>query len=343
MVSLHQRLRCVLAAPVLLIIVALCGCGSSADSNPKSVNGPADSDSLTSVSVQLNWYPEAEHGGVYQALADGTYEAAGLDVQIRPGGRSTPVAPELDLGRCQFAVTNADDVVQFRKEGSKVVAVLAALQNHPRCILVRKDSGVNKFEQLPGMTLQCQAGRGFLEFMRMKGYLDQVQQVPYHGSISSMIADPKIAIQAYCFAEPLLANQQDVATNQLMVSDLGWNPYSSVLVTTDSVVEESPEMVRKFVAATQIGWQNYFDDPTKGNAAILAANKYGMTAEALEFGVQQMKGLAKNDGDAPVPLGTMTEQRWSTLVNQIDQFDKDRAGRVDAADCFTSEFLPTSP
>jgi len=69
-----------------------------------------------------------------------------------------------------------------------------------------------------------------------------------------MVGDPKIAVQAYLVAEPLLARQQGLEVRTLMLSDLGWNPYSSVLVTTGTVIRESPEMVREFVAATQAGW-----------------------------------------------------------------------------------------
>ena len=100
------------------------------------------------VSIQLNWYPEAEHGGVFQAVADGTYTAAGLNVDIRPGGRATPVAPELSLGRVQFAIANADDVIVYRGQGMDIVAVAAPLQNNPRCILVRQESGVESLNDL---------------------------------------------------------------------------------------------------------------------------------------------------------------------------------------------------
>jgi NitT/TauT family transport system substrate-binding protein len=248
------------------------------------------------------------------------------------------VAPELQLGRVQFAFANADDVVVFRRQGLDIVAVLAAVQNSPRCILVREDSGVESFEQLAGMTLQRQAGRLYLEFMRARGLLDQVQQVPYHGSVSSLVGDPKIAIQAYSFAEPLLARQQGVNVRTLMVSDLGWNPYSSVLVTTGRLIQDQPELVRQFVQATRRGWQNYLTDPTKGNAAILSANQHGMTEEALNFGSSELRTLAMPEPMQLESVGMMTAQRWQTLVQQMDQLSPNEA-KVDPSDCFTTEFL----
>lgn len=315
---------------VTLALLALLMAGCS----PRTVDAPA-----SKVIVQLNWYPEAEHGGLYQAAADGTFDAEPWEVEIRPGGRATPVAPELSLGRVHFAFANADDVVVFRREGVDVVAVLAAMQDSPRCILVREESGAESLEDLAGMTLQRQTGRPFLEFMRAKGILDDVQEVPYHGSVSSLVGDANIAIQAYSFAEPLLAQQQGVRVRSLMVSDLGWNPYSSVLVTTGDLIRREPELVGQFVRAVRRGWQNYLTDPSAGNEAILAANEHGMTAEALDFGSQQMRSLAMPDGTDLASVGQMSLQRWQQLVEQMDALSPEDAGKVKPENCFTTEFL----
>lgn len=318
-------------AVLLICLLFVCGCGRPDVSDEDTAT--------TKVSIQLNWYPEAEHGGVYQAAADGTYLAAGLDVDIRPGGRSTPVAPELSLNRVQFAIANADDVIVFRGQGMDIVAVAAPLQDNPRCILVQQDSGVESLNDLGGMTLQRHPGRPFLLFMESQGVLKDVNQVPYHGSVSSLVADSKIAIQAYSFAEPLLAQQQGVNVNRLMVSDLGWNPYSSCLVTTGQMIRQSPDLVRRVVQATKLGWQHYLMDPAKGNAAILKANDQGMNEAALRFGSQELKPLAIPNKMPIDSVGQMTLDRWQELVEQFRRVDAKAVGDVTAEDCFTDEFL----
>ena len=324
---------------LLLSGIILCGCNPSRESAPSAATDDRAKE-LATVAVQLNWYPESEHAGVYQSAADGTYEKAGMRVEIRPGGGGTQVAPELELGRVQFAFANADDVIVYRRQGLDIVAVLAAMQDSPRCILVREDSGVESFSGLAGMTLQCQTGRPFLKYMRTLGILDQVKQVPYFGSVSSLVTDKSIAIQAYSFAEPLLAEQQGVKVRCLMVSELGWNPYSSVLITTGELIKEHPDLVREFVRATHLGWQNYMADPTLGNQAILAVNEHGMTAEALEFGSTELKALVLPGDMAIEKVGQMSLDRWKQLVEQMDSFDPGSAGMVKPEECFTTEFLP---
>ncbi|MEO1618830.1 MAG: ABC transporter substrate-binding protein [Planctomycetota bacterium] len=326
--SPHSRLMRGLVAAygfVAALSVALTGCSGSAEPDL--------------IRVQLNWYPESEHGGLYQAQASDIYKEAGLNVEIQPGGRATPIGPELEIGRSQFAIANADDVVLFREQGLDVVAVMAAMQNHPRCLLARADSGVASFEDLAGKTLQRQAGRAFVEFIRSKGFLEDVQEVPYHGSIASMIGDPNIVIQAYSCAEPLLAKQQGVDVNVLMVSDLGFNPYSSVLVTSGAMIREQPEVVQQFVSATRQGWRDYLADGDAGNKAILAANEEGMTAEALDFGAQQMRTLAMPDEASSESIGMMTDDRWQKLFEQLTELNLVDAEKVDVADCYTLEFL----
>lgn len=309
--------------------------------NPPTASGGADAPQP--VVIQLNWHAEAEHGGAYAALASGVYERAGLDVEIRPGGPATPVAADLESGRCQFAFANADDVALYRQQGAGVVAVLAAMQDHPRCILVRSDSNITDLTQLSGLTLQRQPGRPFLEFMRRRGLLEGVKEVPYTGSVAGLVTSKDIAIQAYSFAEPLLAEQQGVEVTPLMVSTLGWNPYSSVLVTTDQLIKDDPQLVRKVVQATREGWVQYLNDPAAANELILKANRQGMTAEALAFGARQMPELAMPDGAPPETVGQMSLERWQTLVDQLTELGLVEPENVKAEDCFDAQFLSPLP
>lgn len=329
-----------------ILSLFLVGCTRNSDAS-LSTNTEAGAAGPTLVSIQLNWYPEVEHGGVYQAKTDEKYEAAGIDVEIRPGGRETPVAPELLRGRSQFAITNADDVVLFRAQDADIVAVLAAVQDHPRCLLVRADSGVEGFEDLDGMTLQCQPGRAFLPFLRKRGLLEGVREVPYFNSIATMVNDPKTMVQAYSVAEPLIARQQGLKVRTLMISDLGWNPYSSVLVTTGDLIRNSPELVKKVVKATQAGWVDYLDAPGDANEVILKANGHSMTPEALQFGSEEMRPLvysgARNRDDVSdeqrAELGVMTSERWSRMLEQMSELELIKPGSISPEDCFTNDFL----
>ena len=300
---------------------------------------PACSGSKTAddvIAVQLNWKAESEHGGLYQAEADGLYSESNQNVKIVPGGPGAKIGAELALERCQFAMANADDVVLLRADGIDIVAVMAAMQDHPRCVMVRADSGIKSLKDLAGKTFQ-HGPRPFAEFMRSEGLLKDVKEVPYQGSIAGMVADPNVIIQAYSSSEPLLARQEGLEVDVLMVSELGFNPYSSVLVTSGKLIRENPDRVQKFVTATRQGWRNYLTDPAKGNAGILEANPQ-MTAEALDLGMDELRRLAQPNELPLESVGEMSVDRWEQLVDQLTKLDL-LDTPVAASDCFTLEFL----
>jgi NitT/TauT family transport system substrate-binding protein len=207
---------------------------------------------------------------------------------------------------------------------------------------MRADSGVTSFEDLGkrGMTLQVQQGHAFLEYMRSKGLLAGVKEVPYTGGVALTVHDPKMAQQGYVYSEPLLAAQQGAKITTLMLSDIGFDPYSSVLVTTGKIVREQPDLVRRMVKAAIEGWRRYLADPAATNAHLMKVNSEGLTAEMLDHGVATLRDLCLPDGMPPEQLGTMTAARWDELLAQMTALDPSLASKVKAADCYTLEFLP---
>lgn len=321
---------------LLLLLLISVGC------SPKQPVA-TDGERLQPVTLMLNWYPEAEHGGFYAAKVHGIFERYGLDVDIRAGGPNAPVAQELVMGRVQFAVGNADDVLLFRNEGVPVVALMAPIQNTPRCVLVRANSGVEQLSDLKGFVLQANVGRPFLDYMRSAGLLEGVQVVPYGGSVAKLVTDDKTAIQAYSFSEPFMASQQGVEVRPLMLSDVGYNPYASCLLAEESYVKSHSDIVARMVVACREGWQQYLQDPESTNQAILAKNSQGMTAEALAFGVDELRPLCLPDGLTSEKVGVMSLQRWQQLVDQFVKLKLIDAAKVQADKVFDASFLERMP
>lgn len=323
---------------IAMLGTAVAGCSARRDATP----GPARAGSgRDKVKLLLDWYPEAEHGGYYAALVHGIYEQHGLDVEIVPGGRTSAVAPELVLGRAQFGVGNADGVILARSEESPLVALMAPLQVGPRCIMVRKDSGIESFAGLKEMKLEAQAGQPDIEFLRRGGFLDaSVQVVPYFGSVAQLVAGPGTAQQGYSFSEPFLAAQEGVPVNVLMLSELGWNPYGCCLLSSDTYVAAHGDVARRMVAASIAGWRRYLQDPAETNAFILGRNQQGMTREALDFGAEALKPLCLPEGMAEADLGIMTSDRWMSLYEQLVALELVDRAKVKPEECFRWPLAP---
>ena len=291
----------------------------------------------TEITLALNWFPDAQHGGFYAADVNGHFAAAGLMAEITPGGPAAPVLQNVALGRVDFGVANADQVLMARAQGMPIVAVFAAMQSSPRCILVHREAGIESLEKLHDVTLALGAGKAFAEYLQKSYTWENVTVVPYTGSITPFLADDHYAQQGYVFSEPFFARQQGVDPIVLMVSDAGFNPYTSCIVVNEDLIRSSPERVRKFVRAVQQGWADYLDSPGDVNQRIHDANPQADLA-SLQFGVEALRPLCSPNNLPTTELGTMSRERWQQLNEQLSQLGL-LGSEVATDEAFTNEFV----
>lgn len=282
---------------------------------------PADD----AIVLQLNWYPEAEHGGFYAALVHGYYEEAGLQVTIKPGGPGTRVVALTATGKATFGVANADKILTGCAQEANVVALMAPIQDSPRCIMVHEESGIESLSALKNVTVGMSAGQPFAEFLKRKTDLEGVQIVPFNGGVTTFMRGPEFCQQAYSFSEPFTAKQLGAKPRALMVSETGFNPYTSVLIAERATVDASSEMVERFVEASIKGWKKYLEDPTKTHEHIHSIN-LEMTQDVLDFGVEALRGLCKAD---TVSMGSMSKDRWTELAAQLVEIGVFKSDAVD--------------
>lgn len=317
---------------VYLLVAACCGCDGHA---PAPTEQPASGPQPTKVRLLLNWYPEAEHGGFYAALREGYYRDAGLDIEIVKGGPQAPVMPQVDQRQMEFGIANADGLVLARAEEATVVALMAPLQTSPRVIMVHAASGIDDFADLKNLTMAMNP-QPFATFLQRHAPLEGVTVVPYQGSVAAFLSDPSFAQQAYIFSEPYVAKQQGGDPKSLLVAELGFNPYTSVLFTSESYLQEHAEIVGKMVAASVRGWRHYIDHPASTNEYLHEINPEMSTA-ALAYGVEALKPLVLTEPTEAI--GEMTLDRWQTLVRQLEEMELVKPGTVSAEQAFTTKFL----
>lgn len=308
---------------------------ASASTVPAPRSAPV---ALQKVKLLLNWFPEAEHGGFYAAQVHGYYQEAGLDVEILPGGPNVPVVQQVARKQVQFGVVNADQICFGRAQQAPVVAVMAPLQISPRCLIVHEKSGIKKFDDIHDMTVAMSTTNAFSHFLRKKFPFKNVRIVQYTGNVAPFLQDEKFAIQGYVFSEPFVVTQQKGDPHVLMVSDVGFNPYTSCLIAHDETVKSDPELLRGMVRASVRGWRQYLQAPAETNAAIHKLNKE-MSLEVLAFGVKELQPLVEDAVAKEHGLGHMSLERWQTLVGQLIEIEQLKADKVQVSELFTTEFL----
>ena len=328
----------------LFAALASAGCGSSNSASPQpqaaAVNPAAErkDPTLIQVTLQLNWFPEAEHGGYYAALVHGYFQEEGLDVEILPGGPETPVVQQVARRAATFGIVNADNVLFGRAQEAPVVAVMAPLQISPRCLIVHKSSGIRDFEDLKNITLAMSSSNAFSHYLRYKLPLPGVKIVPYPGNVAQFLINKDYAQQGYVFSEPFVARKEGGDPKILMLSDLGFNPYTSLLCTHESQLEDQPHLVRKMVAASIRGWQKYIESPAKANQRIHEANPE-MDLDILEYGAETLTPLVLDSVAEQQGIGTMSRARWQTLADQLVESGQLKHREAHVEQAFTTQFL----
>ena len=303
----------------------------------QSETPPPTEEGKTRIKLALNWFPEAEHGGFYAAHIHGYYAARNLEVEILGGGPDAPVIQRVSTGAVEFGVTNADDVLYARAQQAPVVALMAPYQINPRCIMVHESSGIERIDQISNITLAMSQRPAFSHYLRWKYPLEGVNIVPYPGNVSQFLANPNFAQQGYVFSEPFVARQQGGNPRALLVSDIGFNPYASVVIATEETIAKRTDIVRAVVEASIEGWEHYLRDGQETNQYINSLNPE-MGLDILAYGVEESAALVLDPIANEKGLGYMSSARWNELHKQMAEAGLIEAeGSIEGA--FDTQFL----
>ena len=317
----------------ILALLTLAACGSEPEKKTPAA------DTQPKVQLALNWFPEAEHGGFYAAAVHGYYEAQGVAVEILGGGPDAPVIQRVATGAVAFGVTNADDVLYARAQQAPVVALMAPYQINPRCIMVHKSSGIEDIADIANITLAMSQRPAFSHYLRWRYPFENVKIVPYPGNVTQFLMDENFAQQGYVFSEPFVAKSKGGDPNALLVSDIGFNPYASVLIATEETIATDRRLVEAVVRASIKGWQQYLADPEATNRHINSLNPE-MGLDILAYGAEESRALVLDPVAQKAGIGHMSAARWLDLLDQMVAAALIDEGTVDANAAFTDHFLP---
>ena len=276
----------------------------------------AQAQALRKIVFSTDWLAQAEHGGFYQALAEGTYRKYGLDVDIRMGGPQVNGLQLLAAGRLDVAMADALQVMSAIEQKVPVVAIAATFQKNPTVLIAHP--GVARLEDLRGKPIAIGAASNttFWPWLREKyGFTDD-QKRPYGFSVQPFLADPALSQQGFATSEPFSIEKGGVRPTVFLLADYGYPPYSEALVVTRKTLGERRDVLERFVRASAEGWKSYLANPAPGNALIKRANPQ-MSDELLAYGVKKLREYEiVSGGDAHRSgLLTMTDARWKATVD----------------------------
>jgi NitT/TauT family transport system substrate-binding protein len=309
-----------------------------------AISPAAAQTTLDKVSFGTNWVPEGEHGGFFQAVADGTYKSYGLDVTIVPGGPNENNRMRLIAGKIDFFMS-ANTLQSFDAAANNVpvVAVAAMFQKAPQVFVTHPESKVTRLEDLKPLTLfvSKEGIRTYFQWLKSEHGFSEEKVKPYTFNPQPFLADRKSAMQGYVTSEPFaIEKNAKFKPGVILLADYGFNSYSTLIETRRDVVDRKPDLVQRFVDASIVGWYHYlYGDNAPGNAMIKKLNPE-MTDELLAYSVAKMKeyGIVDSGDTLRDGIGAMTDARITSFFDKMVRAGVVR-GDIDFRKTYTLRFI----
>jgi len=278
---------------------------------------------LTKIRFVTDWKAQAEHGGFYEALAEGLYKKAGLDVTIIGGGPAVNVPQMLAGGAADFGI-GSDSFIALNlvKQNAPIKAVLAVFQKNPQVLLTHPRADVKRLADMKGMPIMISdaATVAWWPWLRAKYGFSDSQIRKYTFNLAPFIVDPKAIQEGYLSSEPYTIESQAHFKPQIfLLADNGFPSYANLVFAAQKWIDGDPKAVQAFVTATRNGWLDYLNgDPRPANTLIRRENPE-MTEALIKQAIAKLKayGIVMSGDATALGLGVMTDARWKLFFDTM--------------------------
>jgi NitT/TauT family transport system substrate-binding protein len=273
----------------------------------------------TPVTFVTDWKAQAEHGGFYEALAEGLYAKRGLDVKILQGGPSVNVPQIMAGGAADFGICS-NDFIAFNivKAGAPLRTVMAVFQKDPQVLMTHPRKDVRSLADMKGKPIMVSdaATTAFWPWLRAKFGYNDTQIRKYTFNLAPFLVDPQAIQEGYVTSEPYTVEQQGHFKPQIfLLADNGYPGTANLVMTSQKWIDTKPQLVQAFVDATQQGWTDYLYGNSAPANALIKRDNPEMTDGLIAQAIAKMKsyGIVAPKGR----IGEMTDAQWKSFFDTM--------------------------
>jgi NitT/TauT family transport system substrate-binding protein len=284
---------------------------------------PAGAAAGTPVTFVTDWKAQAEHGGFYEALAEGLYAKRGLAVKIVQGGPSVNV-PQLIAGGAADMGIGSNDFIALNivKAGAPIRAVMAVFQKDPQVLITHPRKDIRSLADMKGKPIMISdaATSAFWPWLKAKYGFEDSQIRKYTFNLAPFLVDPGAIQEGYLTSEPYTIEKQGRFKPQVfLLADNGYPGYANMVFAAQKWIDTKPQAVQAFVDATAEGWRDYlYGNPVPANALIQRDNP-DMTGDVIAQAIAKMKsyGIAGPASEKGAHIGRMTDAQWKLFFDTM--------------------------
>lgn len=296
---------------------------------------------LERATVRLSWVHDLAYAGLYLARDNGHFARVGLDVTLAPGGFGLDPIRQVAGGGDQLGIAGVGNLLLARAQGIPVVAVSIYFQRNGVAFTVRRDSGITRFRDFRGRRVGVQTGTDtdvvYRILARRAGLMrSDVREVPIQFDMTPFLTNQIDVLPGYITNQPVVLRARGMDLNIITGSSEGLDLYGSVFFTTERLIRDRPDLVRRLVQSIQLGWRDAFDSKDQ---AIAAARRWAPEFDAAVLPAIYDAAMPFIMSDLPgVPINGMNEQRWRDTMRALRDVDMLRQD-IDLSRAYTEEFV----
>lgn len=269
---------------------------------------------LEPVRLQLKWSHQFQFAGYYAAIAKGYYTEAGFAVSLIEGQPTRNPRDAVLAGEAEFGVAGSDLALGYL-EGEPVVVLAAVFQHSPYALLALQSSGIKEPADLKGRRIMLRGGESSTEIYAMLEEAgvgrDDFEELPLSFRHEVLLEGATDAMSVYLTDQPFFDGVPGGETVILRPVAFGIDFYGDCLFTTQALLDEDPERVAAFRAASLRGWHYAMENPGEV-IAYIQQNYPGSRSEVqLRSEADQMQALILPQ---LVPMGSMNPERWDRIA-----------------------------
>ncbi len=295
------------------------------------------------VSLMLDWTPNANHTGIYVAYDKGWFAEEGIDLEIiAPAG--VTVETVVGSGKAEFGISFQEYVTSARIEGVPIVSIAAIIQHNTSGFISLKDRGITKAADFAGHSyggfgLQIEKAIISAMITRDGGSPESVKYVNVsEGDLLSMLGRDIDFAWIYYGVEGIEAAQRSLEVDYVEMSDYFDavpDYYTPVIISSEKLIAENPQMVERFMAAVARGYEYAIENPAE-SAEILLKHAPELSPESVKASQDWLS--PRYAEDAP-QWGYQQAEVWKDFGDWMYNNGL-IAGEFDYQKAYTNRFIP---
>lgn len=335
-----------LAALLILSLVTLAGCATQPAATPEA-EAP-EVVKTDQVLLALDWLMLARHAPIFTAIDKGFFADENVAVNAVRGYGSANVVKRIGAGVADFAYIDfANTMLAKGNEGTPVIGVASMFAKGPHCLTFYSDQNIQVPKDLEGKTIGGVAGDGITQLFPLLAELNDVDT----DKVEFVMVDPSArygmligrefdAATGYIFDKAVLQSiaPEGSTIEYLCYKDWGMDYYGNSIVTTEDMVQNNPDLVRRFVAAVLRGLEYSLEHPDE---ALDIVQKYNpeITDEVGQAEIEFYRDLASHPQVEEHGYGYFVPERVESMRQMLIEYLGLKSDML-AEDFYTNEFLP---